>query len=119
MDALGRTLLAVSMVLLFVSFFLPGRGILYFLALGFLFYGYFRMFSRNVQKRYRENAKYLTYENRVRNFFRRQKSYHQQRKTHHIFRCPNCKQRIRIPKGKGKVSIRCARCGTEFVRVSR
>ncbi len=79
---------------------------------------YYRMFSRNISKRYAENQKYLAMENRVRRFFGKNKYIQQQRKEFHIYTCPQCKQKIRIPKGKGKVSIRCPKCGREFVKNS-
>ena len=79
---------------------------------------YIRMFSRNLTKRYAENQKYLAVENKVRHFFGQKKYIQKQRKDYHIYSCPNCKQKIRIPKGKGKVSVRCPKCGTEFVKNS-
>ena len=79
---------------------------------------YIRMFSRNLTKGYAENQKYLAVENKVRHFFGQKKYIQQQRKDYHIYSCPNCKQKIRIPKGKGKVSVRCPKCGTEFVKNS-
>lgn len=79
---------------------------------------YVRMFSRNIQKRYAENQKYLCIENKIRHFFGKTKYIQQQRKEFHIYSCPQCKQKIRIPRGKGKVSIRCPKCGEEFVKKS-
>ena len=79
---------------------------------------YFRMFSRNISKRYAENKKYLEIENKVRRFFGRQKYIQEQRKDFHIYTCPQCRQKIRIPKGKGKISISCPKCGAEFVKKS-
>lgn len=79
---------------------------------------YYRMFSRNIQKRYAENQKYLSLENRVKRFFGRTKYIQEQRKDFHIYTCPQCRQKIRIPKGKGKISIRCPKCGAEFVKKS-
>ena len=76
------------------------------------------MFSRNISKRYAENQKYLAIENKVRHFFGQKKYIQQQRKEFHIYSCPQCKQKIRIPRGKGKVSIRCPKCGNEFIKKS-
>lgn len=118
MDGLGNFILWTAIILMLLSMFIGG-GILNTLALALLVWGYFRMFSRNTQKRYQENCMYYRYINKIKDFFKRQKSYLQQRKTHHIYKCPQCKQKIRIPKGKGKVAIRCRRCGTEFIKNSR
>lgn len=79
---------------------------------------YIRMFSRNISKRYAENQKYLAIENRIRRIFGQKKYIQQQRKDFHIYSCPQCKQKIRIPRGKGKVSIRCPKCGAEFIKRS-
>lgn len=35
-------------------------------------------------------------------------------REHKYFRCPNCGQMLRVPKGKGKISISCRNCGTTF-----
>lgn len=83
-----------------------------------IFLIYYRMFSRNISKRYAENQKYLSIENRVRRFFGKSKYMQQQRKEFHIYTCPQCKQKIRIPRRKGKISIRCPKCGSEFVKNS-
>lgn len=79
---------------------------------------YYRMFSRNIQKRYTENQKYLRLENKVKRFFGRTKYIQEQRKDFHIYTCPQCRQKIRIPKRKGKISVRCPKCGAEFVKKS-
>jgi len=118
MDGLGRFLLWVAVACMLLSWFVKG-SVFYTLALVIMVLGYFRMFSRNVQKRYQENCVYYRYVNKIKEFFKSQKSYMQQRKTHHIYKCPQCQQKIRIPKGKGRVAIRCRRCGTEFIKNSR
>ena len=117
-DGLGRFLSWGAVILLILSMLID-IPFLYPLSLALLVWCYFRMFSKNVQKRYQENCVYYRYVNIVKDFFKRQKSYLQQSKTHHIYKCPNCKQKIRIPRGKGKVAIRCQKCGTEFIKNSR
>ena len=118
MDGLGKFMSWTSIILLLCSM-LFDINFLYFISVALLGWCYFRMFSRNVQKRYQENCVYYRYVNIVGDFFKRQKSYMKQSKTHHIYKCPQCKQKIRIPRGKGKVAIRCQRCGTEFIKNSR
>lgn len=117
MDAYGKFLSWTSMILLVLSMFIRLKwNILYYVALALLVYCYFRVFSRNVQKRYQENCTYYRYTEKIRTFFNKQKSYAQQSKTHRIFKCPNCGQKIRVPKGKGRIAIRCRTCGTEFIK---
>ncbi len=79
---------------------------------------YFRMFSRNYQKRAEENQKFLELKGKAATFLKREKEYFEQRKTHHIYKCPSCKQKIRVPKGKGKICITCPKCHTEFIKKS-
>lgn len=83
----------------------------YLCTLALISYLYFRMFSRNINKRYRENQLYLTIKNRITRKWR-------QRKTHHIYKCPTCRQKIRIPRGKGRICITCPKCKTEFTKTS-
>ena len=117
MDAYGKFLSWTSIVLLIISM-LTRLDVLYYVALAVLVYCYFRVFSRNVQKRYQENCTYYRYTNKIRDFFKRQKSYAQQSKTHHIYKCPQCKQKIRVPRGKGRIEITCRTCGTKFIKKS-
>lgn len=115
-DQLNRTLMFLSIALLIISMF--AGNIFYLLAVILMVYAYYRMFSRQTYKRAGENQKYLQLEWKVKNFFGKKKNEFKQLKTHHIYKCPNCKQKIRVPRGKGKIAIRCRKCGTEFVKKS-
>jgi uncharacterized C2H2 Zn-finger protein len=74
----------------------------------------FRMFSRNLDKRRGENAKFMEkIRNPIRGLFRGAKVKSQD-KEHKYFTCPNCRAVCRVPKGKGKIVITCPRCGGEI-----
>lgn len=77
---------------------------------------FFRMLSRNYTQRYRENTVFLRYWNPVGNRFRRTISMLKDRRTHRYYKCPQCSSTLRVPKGKGKISITCPVCKTEFIK---
>lgn len=116
-DSFGRFLSGAAMVLLLLSLLLRQRAF-YPLALAVLVYCYFRIFSKNIAKRYAENQKYLAVTAGIRRFWKKKKWELGQRKTHHIYRCPGCRQKIRIPRGKGRIEIRCPKCNGKFVKNS-
>ncbi|MGN0596025.1 MAG: hypothetical protein ACI4J1_01675 [Ruminiclostridium sp.] len=118
-DKLSNFMLIVAFILIFVSMFLGINGFfLSGLGLALVVLTYVRMFSRNVQKRYAENQAFLKVYNKVKGFFTRQIGYMKQRRTHHIYSCPNCKQKLRVPKGKGNIMITCSKCHTQFKKRS-
>ena len=104
-------------VLLILNLFIRDR-ILYWLALALLSYCYFRMFSKNISARLRENAVYLRWRSQVTEKLKKWKAQAVQAWKYHIYRCPGCGQKIRIPRGRGKVSIHCPKCHTDFIRRS-
>ena len=79
---------------------------------------YFRMFSRNIQARYAENQKFLRWWGPVANRLRGARMRFADRKIHRYFKCPQCGQRLRVPRGRGKINITCPHCHTQFVRKS-
>ena len=121
-DAFARFTLGVALVAIILSIFFSNGSrigaLLDTFGLLVLLYTYYRMLSRDIQKRYRENEKYLAATAKLRQRFNREKSMMNQRKTHHIYSCPGCGQKIRIPRGKGKIEIECPKCHTKFVKRS-
>ncbi|MDY4693803.1 MAG: hypothetical protein SO401_09720 [Blautia sp.] len=116
---LGAALFCVLLGSVLAVVSLPGAGqILNTLGLALIIYTYYRILSRNIQKRYTENQKYLSKTQNMRLKFSKEKSMMQQRKTHHIYTCPGCGQKIRIPRGKGKIEIECPRCHVKFIKRS-
>lgn len=117
LDQFSRFLLGVMMVCMLVNFLIHSRA-LYTFAWLLLFYAYFRIFSKNHSARYAENQRYLNATARFRYWLDQQKKLAEERKYHHIYVCPKCRQKIRIPKGKGKIMVRCPKCYHEFQRRS-
>ena len=70
----------------------------------------FRIMSRNYGRRRAENDAFLKVAGPVIHWFKRQAKD----KDHLYFKCPTCSQMLRVPRGKGKISITCRNCGTVF-----
>lgn len=119
-DELSRTLMYIVLALFIIPIFTKGWVDTVCNTAGWIgwIFVIYRMFSRNHSKRWAENQKYLSFVNRCKGNVNRQKSYAQQRKTHHIYKCPGCSQKIRIPKGKGKIEVTCPKCKTTFMKRS-
>ena len=114
-DQLNMALLIISLVLSLVSSILSiffsnslAFSIVYLfvslLTYVLLFFAIFRIFSRNIYKRRRENQKFLNGWNRIRD------------RKHRYFRCPQCHQTVRVPRNRGKINIRCPNCGEKFIK---
>lgn len=116
-DQLSRFMLGVCLVCMVLNIFTDVQG-LYTVALVLLVLCYFRMFSRNYVKRSEENQKYLDLTWKIRARFDKMKRRIVQSKDFHIYKCPSCGQKIRIPRGKGKIRITCPKCRHEFEKKS-
>ncbi len=106
-DKLNMALLVAALVICLISMFIPSALIkLLFMLLYYFFMGLaiFRMLSRNTYKRYRENRKFLLFVDRFRD------------RQHRYYDCPRCRQQVRVPRGKGKISITCPKCKEKFIK---
>ena len=122
-DDLSRFTMGTALVLIILAMFAnifsrTAGSTLDILGVAAIVYAYIRIFSRNIQQRYAENQKFLQMTSKIRFRFNKEKDLMKQRKTHHIYSCPGCGQKIRIPKGKGKIEIECPKCHTKFVKRS-
>lgn len=115
-DRFNQFLMVAALLCMFLSFF--GLRGFYGIAFLIMIYAYYRMFSRQTAKRAAENQWYLKKEWKVRSFFAAKKKQWSQRKIYRIYKCPQCGQKLRVPRGKGKIAIRCKKCGNEFIRKS-
>ena len=118
-DQFSRFTMGVALVAIVLTLFTGTRsGIGAFLDLfGMAVYTYFRIFSKNISKRYQENQKYLQATDKLKARFQKEKRMMSQRKDYHIYSCPGCGQKIRIPRGGfKKVEIECPKCHTKFIK---
>lgn len=116
-DELNRTLMVTSMGCLAVSL-ITKWNTFYMIGIVLLICSYFRMFSRNIPKRTNENRIYKQKMNQLWSIFTKKKKRLSDKKESCFFRCPSCHQEIRVPRGKGKISITCPKCRTEFIKRS-
>ena len=121
MDQLGCFLFGVLCVLVVLNLFIrfgPLGLLVNALELAVIILLYFRMFSRNVNRRWQENQAYLRMQFYVSEYFKKLRFRFSEGRKYRIFKCPSCGQKVRIPRGHGKVSIHCPKCGTDFIKRS-
>lgn len=102
-DTLNKWLLIFGVVLILLGSLL-GNGWLNLLAYVPLGWCIFRMYSRNIQARRKENTAFV-------NFFA-----HLKDREHRYYRCPRCRQTVRVPAHRGKINIRCPKCSEQFIK---
>lgn len=135
MDSFGRFLLIVSLIAVLLSNF-RFLHLFYFPAILLLVYVYFRMMSKNLYKRQKENQRFLSIKAKISGkhgglwgrFRGSRKSPGSSwdsgcasgrtagdNSQYNFYRCRSCGQVIRVPKGKGTLKITCPKCGNSFV----
>ena len=106
-DKLNTLILTIGLVASLLSMMVrvaPVNLILWALSYGLMIWAIARSLSRNTYKRYQENRKFLQIFDRLKD------------RDHRYFDCPKCRQMVRVPRGKGKISITCPRCREKFVK---
>lgn len=100
-------------IILWTIYLFTSWLILYAFSLVFFAATLFRMFSRQLDKRRAENTRFL---NLIRPLRRKLSALRTRLKDkeHRYFYCPNCKQQMRVPKGKGRIQVTCRNCGITF-----
>ena len=106
-DKLNTAILVAALVLVLVYTFLPFgviKIILWIISYALMIWAIFRMLSRNTYRRYQENRRFLQFVDGIRD------------REHRYYNCPTCRQRVRVPRGKGKIAISCPKCREKFIR---
>ncbi|MDE6863866.1 MAG: hypothetical protein K2J41_05720 [Eubacterium sp.] len=88
---------------------------LFVLSLAIIIFAVFRVFSKNIEARRKENQEWLKITGGIRQKFIFAKERNKQRKTHKFVKCKQCKRVLRLPKNKGKLNVSCPHCKNQFV----
>ncbi len=111
-DHLNLFLIALYLILYVVFVF---TRLLVFELLGtvLLFISLFRSLSRNLERRRAENNRFLQLVRPISRKWAALRARAQDRE-HRYFKCPNCGQQMRVPRGKGRITVHCRSCGAVF-----
>lgn len=117
-DQLSIGLFVLFLILSFVDLFIRGPVylIIELLTVIIAVLSLWRMFSRNNQKRWDENQKFVTAMQPLTRTFQQLRSRWKDRKTYRYYHCPKCKATLRVPRGRGKICIKCPVCKNEFIK---
>ena len=116
-DQLTLALLISGMVLTFISnafdlnFLISFTYVIFFICI-------YRTMSKNISARQKENYKFLKYWNPIMSWSKAKYNVLKSSREYKYFKCPNCKQVLRVPRGRGKISVTCQKCNTKFIQKS-
>ena len=117
-DGLGVAILVLSLVSRSIFTFTFNR-LFYIINLLLLILFIYRVFSKNLHQRRKENNFFMKYFYKISNYFKSATTLAKERaivkQTHKIYVCPKCKKRLKVPKGKGKIEISCP-CSHKFYK---
>ena len=128
----GIDLLSLLLILLSSLFNLSRYT--WFIGTALMIVSLYRIFSRNIYKRQSENNSLVTFLNKPLSKFGLRIPYNMQpidytsflysykilkktideKKNYKITKCPNCGQKLRLPRKKGKIVVTCKRCLHKF-----
>ena len=104
-------------LLLYLVFIFVRIELLYWVGFALLFITLFRMLSRNIPRRQMENARFMRAAGPLLSWIHLRRTIRRD-KEHVYFKCPGCGQQLRVPRGKGKITVTCRGCGASLDRKS-
>ena len=108
-----NTCLIVLYLVFYLLFVFTHWAVFYYITLILIFVTLFRLLSRNLAKRRQENARFMKAAGPTIQWFRFRRTIRRD-KEHRYFKCPSCGQQLRVPRGKGKITVTCRSCGASF-----
>lgn len=106
-DRLNMVILCAGLVASLLSVWIkvsPLNLIFWAMSYGLMIWAICRSLSRNTYKRYQENRKFLLLVDQIKD------------RSNRYYTCPKCRQTVRVPRGKGKISITCPKCREKFIK---
>lgn len=116
-DDLSKVYLGAALACLIIYVFIRFSPI-YFAGILLMGYSLYRSFSKNTAKMSAQNQKYLSWRYQRVVKWNNEKKHWAQRKEYRFYKCPDCRQKVRVPRGRGKIAITCPKCRTEFIKKS-
>lgn len=111
-DPLNLFLLGLYLLVYLVFIFVRVEP-LYWISFALLVITLFRLLSRNIERRRMENTKFMKAAGPVISWLHMRRDMRRD-KEHVYFKCPSCGQRLRVPRGKGQITVTCRSCGASF-----
>lgn len=108
-DQLSLVLLILSILFSILSN-LTHLNVFYLLSIVLLAVYTYRTFSKQISKRYEENRVFLKLCHPIQKQYRLILKQLKEAKTHCYYKCPSCRQTLRVPRGRGKICITCPKC---------
>jgi len=112
-DNLGMAIIVTSLIALILAR-ITGLALLACVAIALYLWAMFRMFSHNKARRMQENNRFTqgwmkgkTEASQALNRLKNSRKYK-------YYRCPNCKARLRMPRGIGEKNVTCSQCRHTF-----
>lgn len=120
-DDLARFEVILIWIPILLSLFIRNsivQSVLWVIMMALFGHSYYRMFSKDIPKRYEENQRFIRWRNEVLLKWNTNRKQIIQRRDYRFYKCPMCKQKVRVPKGHGRICITCPKCREEFIRRS-
>lgn len=123
LDELNNFIMLLGFLYVIAAFFVHRwKWVFVLTAFVFIVLCYMRVFSKDLEKRRKENDFYMRYMGSTVRFVKylttsvKMKFKTMKDTEYAYFVCSSCGQILRVPKGKLKVSIRCPKCNQTFVK---
>ncbi|HBR32594.1 MAG: hypothetical protein PHD46_02375 [Eubacteriales bacterium] len=112
-DSFNIFLLSTNIILSVFNMFI-NNVLISFFELVIISYMLYRFFSRNIYQRSKENNAFLKVRGKIIGFFRYHYYRYKERKINVYKKCPYCKAKLRLPRSRGKHTVKCPRCRRDF-----